>query len=159
MDAEGGISLTCIICMQGGNIIKTSCCGQVVHKKCITRWLASIIGAGRCMHCRRTIFAELGSAMSAYESWDNPIGTIFLNTARREWRAESRDGTSVPVCHILEMSQLTEELLMGTDPIFLFEDGVFVDALNVPAGWVVSIDGDDNFLQLSQTLRADLTTL
>lgn len=172
----------CVVCLeQEGTLIKTTCCKKEVHQQCLDTWLNTALSQGTCMHCRfqlrarpvspemvgrgfepevETIFGDI------YASWTEPRGYIYVDIHDSpdippHIEAESEyPGMGVPIIHAIQSSDIEntpESLYNGSHVCIIFEDGQFVDALNVPIGWMVVVNGVHTVLQLSRFLRADLT--
>lgn len=138
----------CTICYGDGTeapITLTPCCDQSVHRTCLDKWLRK---SHECMFCREII----GSGELELDSDDGLLpeapqrtgGYINVNIAGNlpAVYMEAYSGSNAPDVRVIDHEQVLylPEVFLN-DTLVILENGKYANVLNLPVGWILSING------------------
>ena len=162
--------MECIICYEGGNMTKTTCCTQQIHQKCLDQWLYGANSRGKCCFCRTPLRKLRGppslDSMNDFDdplflqnTWDNPQGFIYITSYDTSCDVTAMSiYDSVPIIHKVDhtdIDTIPDDYFQPGHLIVITENGQFIDTLNVPYRWITCVNGTNISMQLSAWMRLE----
>lgn len=171
--------MECMVCLQSDNVIQTVCCRGPVHQSCLDKWLDS--SSGNCPHCRcrlrspRGIPQDLGLGLALGQGfdtdalddseiedrWSNPRGYIHIATGHGHCDIHMETDTALePIVHKCPFQSMEDQIpdqfiTDGHVIVLTNEEGNYFDTINIPVGWMVSVNNVNQALQLTQLIRLE----
>lgn len=163
----------CVVCYGSDKLITTTCCAQSIHNTCLNRWLNKSNSQGKCPFCRAQIrpirglpegIVDINGSEEYLQSrWNNPVGFIDITSGNGNCSVSvvlEQEGYSIPNTYICSYSDMETnvsdtQIANGYVIILKNDDGNFFDALNIPPGWSLRVNGSIRAMQLSMWLRME----
>jgi len=156
----------CVVCYNKDNLIKTSCCAQFIHQRCLNKWLHKSSSKGKCPFCRAQLRSLKGVPETDFyiqSRWNDPIGYIDISTGSGHCNVSTtleNHNHTIPNTYLcsyenMENSVTDNQIRDGYVIILTNDEGNYFDTINLTPGWILRVNQQEEAMQLSSWLRME----